>query len=459
MVVGTSECRRTRPAVNRHAPGTVSRFKDPRRPRFVQYGAPRRDSVAETGKAHAEWRMIHALRSRRPLSCLVAAVLATAGGAAVGGPLSAQIDTSALPTLELEVAWTLGGPNAPEHESFTGMPLVAVNRHGTLFAVDQALGVARRFDETGAYLGSVGRQGEGPGEFGYVLSVGFTGDSLWMRNASPPYVEFFDPGGEPLGRYTVENPVIARGGMPAGPAAMLQGGARYSVGVVPIQEAGVGRVEVPLVLTRSDGTMDTLAHVTDPAGFYIPGVGGIGNVVKDRPSPLHAPAVDGSRVWIASWSDERPGRVDLRKVDARGGPEVRFSVNLQPLPLSRAVTDSIVGAAADSVRSLARRVGSLEVPDDLRTAAAEVLGLGAYLPPIRRMVPGADGSLWLERATAPNRSEWMVLDGTGEPVGRVELPDVYRLVAASMESGWTTRRDEYDVAYVTRFGFAPRRGR
>ncbi len=452
MVVGTSECRRTRPAVNRHAPGTVSRFKDPRRPRFVQYGAPRRDSVAETGKAHAEWRMIHALRSRRPLSCLVAAVLATAGDAAVGGPLSAQIDTSALPTLELEEAWTLGGPNAPEHESFTGMPLVAVNRHGTVFAVDQALGVARRFDETGAYLGSVGRLGEGPGEFGYILSVGFTGDSLWMRNASPPYVEFFDPGGEPLGRYTVENPVIARGGMPAGPTAMLQGGARYSVGVVPIQNAGMGRVEVPLVLTRGDGTVDTLAQLTDPVGFYLPSGAGIGTVVKDRPSPLHAPAVDGSGVWIASWSDERPGRVELRKVDAAAGRELRFSLDFEPLPLSRAVRDSIVGAAADSVRSLARRVGSLEVPDDLRTAAAEVLGLGAYLPPIRHMVPGADGSLWLERVTAPNRSEWIVVDGGGKTVGRVELPIGHTLGAAALESVWTKRRDEFGVAYISRRG-------
>ncbi|MEQ9570001.1 MAG: hypothetical protein RLN75_07395, partial [Longimicrobiales bacterium] len=73
----------------------------------------------------------------RSLICLAAAVLAAAGDAVVEGGVVAQINARALPTLELAEAWTLGGPDAPEPESFTGTPGIAVNRHGALFALDR----------------------------------------------------------------------------------------------------------------------------------------------------------------------------------------------------------------------------------------------------------------------------------------------------------------------------------
>lgn len=409
--------------------------------------------------------MIVLRRSRAPV--LAGLLLLTAAcGATPGGddPAAGTIDIDALPLLTLEERFTLGGPDAPEPESFTGEPALAVGPDGVLYVLDRGPATVHRFDEEGVYLGTMGRRGEGPGEFTSPASLGFTGDSLWVRNFSPTFVAFFDSSGEYLGQYTVDDPMIARGGMPIGPTAMLQGGARYEVSGVPLAEAGAGRVDVPILLTRTDGGVDTLAFASDPAAFFLPGVGTMNSWRPDARSPLHAAAADGSAVWIAEWADLVPGVVTLRRVVV-DGTETRHTLPLPPIPLPATSRDSIIAAASDSVRASAARVEAqfgrpmFELPDDLEGAVAEELALGTHLPPIRRMVPGADGSLWLERATAPNRSEWLVLDGGGEAVGRVDLPAGHRLRAASLREVWTTRQDEYDVAYVRWFEFAPRRGR
>ncbi|MFG0252759.1 MAG: hypothetical protein ACF8NJ_07805 [Phycisphaerales bacterium JB038] len=388
--------------------------------------------------------------------CLVPACDGVGGSAVEGGSGPALVDVDALPTLRLEERFTLGGPDAPEAESFTREPMTAVGPDGRLYALDPGPATVSRFDGDGAYLGSIGRRGEGPGEFTFPASLGFTGDSLWVRNLSPPFVEFFDTSGAYLGRHTVEDPIIARGGIPAGPTAMLRGGARYEVEGAPLAQSAAGRVDVPVKLTRTDGVVDTLAFVSDPPEFYLPGVGTLGVVPKEVWSPLHASAADGSAVWVAEWADSLPGAVTLRRV-VIDGVETRHTLALPPVPLPASSRDSLIAAASDTVRAVAARIETelgrpmFTVPDDLEGAVADALALGTHLPPIRRMVPGADGSLWLERATAPNQSEWIVLDASGELVGRVDLPEGHRLRAASLDAVWTTHRDEFDVAYVTRF--------
>ncbi len=128
-----------------------------------------------------------------------------------------------------------------------------------------------------------------------------------------------------------------------------------------------------------------------------------------------------------------------------------------PFQLSDAVRDSITAAAVDSVRALATRTNELfgrevvSLPDDLEGAVAAGLGLGASLSPIRRMIAGADGSIWLEHLTGPGNHIWVVLDESARPLSRVKLPDGHSLRGATRTAIWTVHQDEFDVPYVTRF--------
>ncbi len=51
----------------------------------------------------------------------------------------------------------------------------------------------RVFDADGADLGRIGRQGEGPGEFSRLNSLGFVHDTLWVRDNQLERLSFFSP--------------------------------------------------------------------------------------------------------------------------------------------------------------------------------------------------------------------------------------------------------------------------
>lgn len=76
-----------------------------------------------------------------------------------------------------------------------------------------------------------------------------------------------------------------------------------------------------------------------------------------------------------------------------------------------------------------------------------------FYPPLRRLVAGRDGTIWLARSPSTATStEWLVLDGDGEPIGTVEIPRAMRLMIAERSMIWGTERDEFDVDYIVRYG-------
>lgn len=392
---------------------------------------------------------------RLPAGRLALAMLALAAceppAGADGGLV---VDLATLPELSLVEAVRLGGPEAPEEQLFATPPVAAIGADGTLHLLDRPEGEVRSFDRDGVFLGRFGGQGDGPGEFRFASAIGRIGDSLWVRNASPPNLELFDGDGGYLGRRTIENPTIGPTGMPVGPERLLRGGVLLQR--VPGPPGGAP-ARVPLLLVGSDAT-DTVAGVVEPAGFHLPGVGGLA-VAVDPPSPLYAVTADGAALVLAAWSDLVPGEVIVTRHDALGGAATHDTLRFDPVPLEPADADSMVAAALVQVEAVAERVraqagpDAITLPDDLEGAVADALGLGATLPPVRALLAGANGTLWLERPLAPGRSEWVVLDPDGRPEARVTLPLGHILLAVDDARVWTLTRDDLDVVYVV--GFAP----
>ena len=348
-------------------------------------------------------------------------------------------------------AFSLGGVDAPETSAFIRVPPLEVGPDGSLFLLARSANEVRRFGPDGTFLNTIGREGEGPGEFQNAYLFGLVGDTIWVRNLSPPSVSYFTSDGEYLRTDTYRNPTISRNGIPDGPEAILGAGSWFMVGAVPFGGPR-GPVDVPLLIVRPGDLRDTLATAIDPTSVYLPDVGTFGGI---RPYPLH-PLYDvvpgGEAVLVAEWGGEEvaEGAFSLRRFRPDGTLDLDSTVRFAPVPLLARVADSIVAAAADSVSALVPRLNA-ELPADLEEVIRAQLALGNSFPPIKTLLAGVDGTIWVERVIGPSSAEWVVLDNDGRPQFRVVLAEGITLGAASDDALWTTRTDAFDVPYVVRY--------
>ena len=74
-------------------------------------------------------------------------------------PLYGEID------LELEVDLTIGGEDVDENYMFTRVSDIEVDEEGNIYVLDSRECRIQIYDKAGKYLKTIGRKGEGPGEF------------------------------------------------------------------------------------------------------------------------------------------------------------------------------------------------------------------------------------------------------------------------------------------------------
>lgn len=358
------------------------------------------------------------------------------------------------PEFGLSQSYRLGGVEASEEEAYTREPRLAVRSDGRVFVLDQGAGRVSEYAANGAFVRAFGGRGEGPGEFTFPGDIGMVGDTVWVRNLSPPFVSLFDLQGTLLRRHTVTELAIGRTGVPDGPDAMLAGGHHLSIAQVPLgSEPGPQRV--PLRLVSASGSVDTVGFVVDPPSAYVSGVGTLRAWYPGSVPPRWAATPDGRAVVLVDW--DASGEISIRSV-APEGDETVDTLRLTAVPIAAASVDSIVSVAADSTRA---RIGRARerlppevaptVPSDLEERIRSALDLGSALPPVRSVLIGTGGALWIERPIAPNRWEWAVFDRRLRPIGRIGLPDGHTLRAATPDGIWTTHTGDLDVPYVTKF--------
>jgi hypothetical protein len=175
--------------------------------------------------------------------------------------------------------WTLGGGREAEEYQFTHA-FVYPGRHGTLFVVDlydpQAVGdyrsTVRLYDSAGTFVRSIGKVGQGPGEFtGAVSDVRQLGDGRILLSYTrgilvySPTGEFLKQWHVPAEGANIGSPILVD---PAGVIAVF--GARRRAGDAP-GTRGTGRA---LYRFRFDGTViDTLAPAPPPPLSAAPRIG------------------------------------------------------------------------------------------------------------------------------------------------------------------------------------------
>jgi sugar lactone lactonase YvrE len=108
--------------------------------------------------------------------------------------------------------WRIGGDTEDENEFFGVITQLLTDAKGDVYLLDAQLNQVKIFSSEGKFIRSIGREGEGPGEFRAGVGMFFTNDGkIAVMQVAPGRIVLLTPAGEPAGEHPL--PVREDGGM------------------------------------------------------------------------------------------------------------------------------------------------------------------------------------------------------------------------------------------------------
>lgn len=201
-----------------------------------------------------------------PAAALVALALAAAAPPLDAAP--GDVDTDGAPhvnnpaapsagaeTVSPDELWRAGGIN-DEDVIFGIVETITADDAGNLYVLDSQLNEVMVFSPDGEYLRSIGREGEGPGEFRRPGGMFITPEgNVAVLQTMPGRIILMTPDGEPVGNHPV--PEAPGGGM----MALFKGG-RGGDAVV-LDTRSFKRTDTGMEITRELVRIDGEGHVTN----------------------------------------------------------------------------------------------------------------------------------------------------------------------------------------------------
>jgi hypothetical protein len=180
------------------------------------------DASTIMNASHGRWTR-NAVLANLPIAML----------ATVGEGQTRTVDADRLPTLVARAEARIGNADDPKR-GFSMIASVAADRDGNVYVYDYQSRNVRVFAGDGRLLRTIGRAGEGPGEFTqYVGRIGIIGDTLWSLDDARRRLNLFRRDGTVVSTSTI-------------PGMNL---------VVPLHSRSIGRSEFGFV--RPDGRILT----------------------------------------------------------------------------------------------------------------------------------------------------------------------------------------------------------
>ena len=103
-------------------------------------------------------------------------------------------------TIVLQEEWRIGGDTEAEEEFFGVIAQIAMGPEGDIYLLDQQLTEVKVFSRDGEYLRTLGREGEGPGEFRRPEDMFLLPDgNVGVLQLAPGRIVKLSPQGEPMG--------------------------------------------------------------------------------------------------------------------------------------------------------------------------------------------------------------------------------------------------------------------
>lgn len=385
-------------------------------------------------------------------------VVATANVNALTADQEARsLDLPDVPPVELcrvvEVGTATGRPGLTD-------PWGVLADSSHIYVLDPPAFGVHRFDRSGAWLNTIGSEGDGPGEFRRPTAMGLVSDTLWVADRGLSRLSYLSREGEYVRSVRFS---VVLGSSVYMPRRALSGGGILSTEY--FSTSAPTRPALHLLVFDDEGEItDTLARrprgraavsVTAPGGN---GDSRRGSVSLSHPLDLQSlVAYDplGRWVYVGGWRlDELPSR-DFELLGITPGGDTTMVVRL---PLARRALE------ADEVQAHARMIRSA-LPEALRVRIGERALSRAFAEQIPRpaetavdaMLAEDDGTVWLRatRGGVRGSRRWMRFRPDVGLDGFVDLLAGHRLLAASGGMLWTVDRDVWDVPTVVGWRTVP----
>jgi hypothetical protein len=316
----------------------------------------------------------------------------------------------------------------------------------------------RLFDNNGRPVASIGRGGQGPGEFEAPLRLGWIGDSIWIYDTTLRRVTIANGDGEFIEVLPAPPSIVTNRPGPWPFAATVFHADGSFTGVF---NQGPGLTDMPIwrsprpiepggmVYARvsSDHVFDrNIARSWLTSSFWSrPTVSG-GSVGGTHPFPNAVKvALDsqGTRLaLVIAELEESPPYFRAVMLNTQGDTLYDRRYSFESMPIDRQTADSAIESTATLLRSW-----------DARAAAgyASYAYIPPAYPPVERAIVGYEGSLWLRLHAVGTNVPYLVLDASGEPIGRLTVPVSTEIVRADDAHVWTLETDAFDVQSVLRY--------
>jgi len=327
-------------------------------------------------------------------------------------------------------------------EDFSAVWLVYVGPRGEIVVPELQDYRVRLYDSTGARVATVGRSGEGPGEFQHVTTVFWAADTVVVADIVLDRATYLLMDGTLVRTRVLPHraPNFSAAGSDTsffgfipqavdGEGAMLglAYGLRPPAGDVVLRVAHDG---TPRIVASPPQYDDERWSVT---------ISGVSNPVPFAFRPRHEFARYGSRFLFATADQSTlDGTYTLTMVRPTDDTVFsrRHAYGGEPIPA--AAMDSAIAAIwsesgrHDRARALAReRAPAVYPPTDV------TLGL--------------DGTVWVELRPTDRGTPVHVVSEAGDPIGSLLLPLRSKIQQASMTHVWVTETDVFDLASVVRY--------
>jgi hypothetical protein len=295
------------------------------------------------------------------------------------------------------------------------------------------------YDSSGRLLRVMGRNGKGPGEFLDVSRARLIGDTLTV----------IDPALKRLTLLAVGSPLIRD--LPKRPLeqgfewrAMHVYDDRSVLWHYAEHRRTKNAYTEAWVITGRDGKQcDTIARVTvtDPQGEVIPG--GIYYVFPDPLPQFPLLGVDRraqffTRVDRTGAATSGQTTFTVQRLSRNGRVIWSRQVSYSPQAVPQILVDTVFG-------NFESRVNQSPYTEGQKKRAIEGVRRQwhppKFMPPVRQIVVGFDGTVFLQREHTGMSSEWLVLGPDGNLAGTFILPENGRVVDGDVHHVWVLSYD------------------
>ena len=351
-------------------------------------------------------------------------------------------------TLEEELK--LGSIDEDPEYQFGQVGRIEVTSDGRLYVMDAQAQHVKVFSNDGEYLQTFGGPGSGPGELGgggaNFMAMG-AGDTLLIRDIGNLRINRYAPDGT-----TLESiPLRIEEGIPGNWRSTGTGLIAWHLRPFDLpNRPATDSMDVIVMVGTDGGVRDTLRRFRVRQTFTSGG---------RRKIPIYSP----EPVWHLTPDEHLLFGVNTEyRIGVYGEGGALQRVIAMPFELEP-VSDRDKSAVIGFMERLWRGV-----PPNIAEQLKESIHFGEYFPAFASIIPGPDGSVWVQRVQAASElsaeelesynglfevthaPRWDVFDAEGRFLGNVTMPTRFTLYLIRDDRIYGMWRDELDVQYVVR---------